>query len=285
MKLITTVLLFLFSLCQSYCQSDRKFPFKLIYGESVFKSSTVPVSQMEPLRPIDFLELKDGYAILAHHAGQLFEFEGDTIIRMDQLINAVYYESRRIDYNLLFQTSWKQSFRGTMLEGYTTVCGPAISWISPSHMTTSLNPEQPICLWWGQNYQTSTSPKFRVELVNIFNELLLSHETTDSIFQVPVNKLDTLTKNLLIARVMDNNNDEISSNEIAFELLDIPKYPSPCNASSPVELLQVAMNLEDNYYYDEALIFYQKAASSSKREIFKLFLFNFEARQESNEKR
>lgn len=240
------------------------FPYRVLKGEHIWKNGRIPILQGEPLRLKDSVELKDGHLMIAHYSGKLFEFHGDTTVTL-----------REIDQQLIGEKDALPNPYLTFLlsnEPIPSAPSPFICVIYPypyeviyPPTTIDINPNEPACIWLEKEISEFDVSSYRFEIKNIFNDSLGVFHSDSLQFELELPQDST---GLLIIEIIEAG--ETSGRSLGLKVDPERKrtIPTPCSASTPVELLQVAVGLEFDKRKQHALNYYEKAKKASTWEFY-----------------
>ena len=245
------------------------FPFKVLAAENGWKNSKIPIDVGEPLRTKDSIELKNGFIVLSHFSGKLFQFQGDTIFHLSNLQKIIAQSSPKhgeaYSSFLLGTVRVKYKFRAS--DWSDKLYGSPLEVLYPSSPKLAIGTNESLCIWIRGDQSELDKKSYLLEIKNIFDELKYEHVLSDSMFLIPPPEEDT---GLLILELSDKQRPESDNLLIGIEIKSNLRYAStnPCTASTSIDYLQVAIELELNRQAKEALTFYEKAKNSSPQPFY-----------------
>ncbi len=254
-------------------ETEISFPFESLYAESSYKSNGVLVDGWEIFDWEDTIKLDSGYILLAHYSGKLLEIDGDTTVSIKYLNGLIQLDRpvQKISLKYLLETSGKAPWR----EGHYIQHPGFIEFIFPLEQIAEMNIKEPICLIW-----TSDNPKFQeieydIKIKNMFDEILLEDRVYGNIFQLELKRLGRhLEESLFIIELEETSNPD-HNGTIGIELTKTKDPLNPCLMNSPIDQVQLAIELERKQWISEAYEFYKLAADISDKPIYDDLLKNF----------
>ena len=255
---------------------DIVFPFESLYAESSYKSSGVLVEGWENFDWEDTIVLDSGYILLAHYTGRLIEIEGDTTVSIKYLSGLIQLDRpvQKVSLKYLLETSGEAPWR----EGQYIQHPGFIEFIFPLEQITEMNIKEPICLIW-----TSDNPKFQeieynIKIKNMFDEILLKDKVYGNVFQLELKRLGRhLEESLFIIELEETSNPDHNAT-IGIKLSKTKESLNPCLMNSPIDQLQLAIELERKQWISEAYEYFQLAAELGDRSVYDLLLEKFKKR-------
>lgn len=240
------------------------FPYRVLGGEGIWKNGRIPIEQGEPLRLKDSIELRNGSILIAHYSGKLFEFQGDTTVSISEIDQQLAVEKDNLpNPYLTVLLSEDPVFRAPATFYCVIYPDPINVLYLPT--TVEINPSEPACIWIEKTHPSFDISSYHFEIKTIFDDLLyVSHSDTLQ-FELEIPEDPT---GLLILDIVQEGETRRRSYGIKVDPERKRNRPTPCSASTPVELLQVAVGLEFDSRRDHALNYYEKAKNASSWEFY-----------------
>ncbi|MEO1051770.1 MAG: hypothetical protein AAFX87_14165 [Bacteroidota bacterium] len=249
-------------------------PWQVIYTTSAHhQRNTKALERLELLSLKDVISLEaSGYVLLGHYSGFILEFEGDTIVTIAEISEQVLEQlgrpektDSRVNFEHLFSEERSSSGR-PILHSL-----PQIEFNFPFRGTTSIASfDQTICVSWDIEYGDAPDT-YTVKISNIFDEPYDSIYTSEKFINLDLSKYPT--EEGLVIWVHDKDKDTFHSPHAVYKIGAVDIYtPMDCNPKNAFKALEMAFLIEIGGRYDQAVPFYQLAASLSNRPIFRELL-------------
>lgn len=257
--LFLSVLLFGFMSC---CGSNKvsrttsgnwqKKPAKVLHAEQAYSSKNSLLHRFDLLKADETLTLKNGYLLLQHFSGEVFEYRGDTTLIVSDAVNFTDEDEplRPFDLEFLFNDIRRDFYYrnpGVITDDFSTH-----KFLYPYERKSEIRTNQDICLWW-KPLPGQADNEVTITLIDIFDNVLREFETNERRLEVPIPA--NLQNNLMIIQL---NQKEAFYNEVGLKVTDDASIITPCNAEKSIDLFQVAIKMELDKNFEEAYEFYEK---------------------------
>ncbi len=257
---------------------EIKIPFRVVYHESTYLASGIPVTKHEPLEWTDSITLKNGFVILAHYSGNLKEISGDTVISINKLSKSISADSTKnamIDISFLYSTSsyHPDYYRNSVVEH-----PPHITWVFP-YLTKEPNKvgDSSLCLWWRSAYpKNHTEIEYTLRISDVFNKELHTSNILGNRATIDLSKIFKSNKFVVIG-LHESSDKNRKARFLGIQLVD-ETILDPCQANSSIKYLQLGIVLERNRDFNEAMDYFKLAAENSDRPIYSKLLGYFKER-------
>lgn len=237
-------------------------PAKVLYAEQVYASSGSLLQQFDLLKSDEMLTIRNGFLLLQHFSGKVFEYSGDTTLSVSDAINFTDEDEllRPYDLEFLFNDKRHDSYYrnpGVITDDFSTH-----QFLYPYERKSETRTNQDICLWW-KPLPGQAGNEVTITIRDIFDDVLHTFETDERRLEVPIPA--NPVKNLLIVQL---NQKEGGYHEVGLMITNDASIITPCNAEKSIDLLQVAIKLELDKHFEEAYGFYEKAADTQGHLIY-----------------
>lgn len=275
------------ALAQTEKKDDKKnYPFQVIYAEGVTNSKGVALTSLDFVHQSDRLTVNQkGFLSMVHFLGFPIEVEGDTIVNVRQVREAmtpVKLKPKEIKYrrrpniDLLFSSNPNDRSK---LFPPCHDCGTEMEVLYPPVIQGSFSSvyyRGDLCLSW----ETTTASKYVVSMSNIFGDRVKVDTVKEARWTIPAREMDEMMGN---ERVMLFESHDIASPSNSFPVVieaypeSITEFPYPCAITKATYALTAAMYIESvrGKNDNEAEKFFRLAIQLSDRNFFKLMLENF----------
>ena len=244
-----------------------EYPFQVLYAEGVRSEiNDSRIIRFDYLKDSDKLTVKNGHLILVHHSGKFAEFDGNTNVNVDSL-NSEYQKfitpviDRREDRpDLGMLVDW---FRGV-----STYCNMDYLDLVGSYVMYQSEPQ--ICLQWFAD--TRFGLDFTVEARNIYDQVVFTERVEGESISIDLSdKMEMLEEDLVIIKVINSTNEELTSKVIGIHFNDKGYSPKYCMGISALNSLEAAC-YEIWNGNRHASRFFEDAASLSDKLFYKEML-------------
>lgn len=240
------------------------FPYRVLGGEQIWKNGRIPILQGEPLRLKDSVELRDGHVLIAHYSGKLFEFHGDTAVTLQEIDQQLIGEKDAFPNPYLTLLLSSEPIPRKPAPFFCVIYPDPYEVIYPP-TTIDINPKEPACIWLEKEIPEFDISSYRFEIKNIFNDGLGVFYSDTLQFEL---ELPPDSTGLLIIEIIETGETNGRSIGLKVDPDQKRNMTTPCSASTPVELLQVAIGLEFERHSQHALNYYNKAKKASTWEFY-----------------
>jgi hypothetical protein len=262
-------------------------PFQVLDSKGVWiGESSILLSRKTLIKRNEHLKIDEGgYLLIIHHSGFMFEFNGDTVINIQQLSEEI---SRKLKLNrrkvnsriniARLHINFPVQFISRPLSYFS--CGPStrIEIIAKRNSTEISITNPVICLNWTDQELPNGNRKYRIIIKNIFDETVGELFTDQTHVTIDFSTFQDKSGMYLI-RVEDIKDPKEPSPEIGVRVDSQSQYfPRTCDPTTPVQALEMAYYYEDLSYIDDAAFYYNLADELSDQPIYTTFLNNFKAR-------
>lgn len=243
-------------------------PALVLHAKGAYKEDQSPLKQFETLKSDELLTLMDGYVLLQHYSGRLYEYEGDTTLVAAVAVQHTQKDKQTVPTKLDFLFSDFPYKNDQRIPDRANRYTPRYTYLYPFDRSIAINRDEPLCLWWKPQYFES-SDEVKVAFKNGYDDELSSFHTYHQRFEVRIP--DHITDDLLI---IDLGSGALYAPEIGVNVKEQQPEVTPCNATESIELLYIATRLEQNEHYQEAYEFYERAAKASSQPIYEVLKLN-----------
>ncbi len=255
--------------------------FVVVTANSTFlRSNSERLFMYDRIYPSDTIELVNGHLIAVDSRGSYFELEGDTILRVSEIIEQMpkvgYKANSGEAIDKLYSTSEPFGIKASDL----VIDGPreqGIKFIFPPSAPFDFSFNQSVCLMWASTSgQRIDSGNFQVEIKSIFDEIIGNMKAVSGKFEFDPKIYNEGT---IIVEVHGLEDQQISTKPMGIRFYgNIAPYATPCHANTALEHLLLGLTYESNQLTLEARGHYELAASLSTQPFYQLMLINFKKR-------
>jgi hypothetical protein len=258
----------------------KKYPFEVLYAESCRTTKGGTLSGWSELHREDTIELLNGYLLLAHFSGEIFEFEGDTTLSIASLQQPM----DTVGYKEIFNSRFLvDSSANIDLSQYPIFSHNynSIYYSTPLPFPIVLDPNESVCLVWVNNRPDFQSIRYRLRVTNVYSEAVLERMIDGTSAHLDFGKLKEETspdQDLFIVELSEFSDPNRKAADLGFRLKKGAPPVNTCVEDAPIEHLRRAVFLERKGQEETSLFEYIAAAELSERSVYKLLLANFKTR-------
>ena len=260
----------------------RKFPFQVLHAsEAIIEDDVDPVT----LQALDLLaynkvvELDGGHLILVHFSGKFLEFDSYSSIDVRRINKQVQEDFNvnaiklRPALSFLHQTKLPSNQkrlntqqRGILITNFRT--DEEIKVNQPEHF----------CLKW-KDFSGLRPAVYTVTISDFLGETLDNLDVTTT--HLDINFNDYPDNYVFTFEVRQRSNQSITSKRQPIQIMQMDYlFPQQCEPGTAIEALEIAYHMERiDYLADDALKYYELAASLSEQPIYRTMLEYYQARR------
>tara|TARA_R110001606_G_scaffold399291_1_gene583796 strand:+ start:43895 stop:44821 length:927 start_codon:yes stop_codon:yes gene_type:complete len=257
-------------------------PFVSLSCESCKGSDESEISGWELFSKDDSLFIESGHALLAHYTGALVEIEGDTVVSIAALNEAMSptddatYVSMRYLIDSTKKVDYYVDFK------YLVLHSSYIKYTFPFENQPISATDEPVCLRWESPNPEMKSISYKLRVMDIFDSLLLEKVVLGNETQLP--EAETGKKRsseLLVIELWEFGDKEKSATPLGIKFKDHGGLRSPCTAVAPIDHLKLAVGYERHRLMEQASEHYHLAAQPGGRKVYFDILETFLVRSKS----
>lgn len=271
MKAIRSLVPFiiLWSMFPSFVKSQDKSDsaiYQVMYQEAALRNDT-SLQKEDLIYSGDFITNDQGVIVLFHLENHSLHLSKNksflTSNFQDSHESIASMAEKSLITNLFNSTKNRREYPKTI-----SSTRPSFQFIYPYQPSEKVTRDQELCVWWKPKGHFQQTEQYRIELKDIFENLIQEIVIDTTILNLPIPEIPEPHKDFLVVEVFDDQND--FSERLGFYIETEKSSISPCEAQSATEFLFLAQVLEQHGNDKEALIYYKKATQNTGNELYKL---------------